>query len=163
SLFRALFRFWRPETGIFLCLWLYLLLAGQTRLLRDPGTFWHTILGEKMLSSGQLIHGDPFCFTDPPTKATWIPHQWLRERLIALLPRIAGLDSLVLATATILAFLYTWLAHRLIRSGLHWSLAGLLVVFVVAASASHFHARPHLATIVFFGVTFAWLSDFEAG
>jgi hypothetical protein len=163
SLFRALSRFWRPETGIFLCLWLYLLLAGQTRLLRDPGTFWHTVLGEKMLSSGQLVHGDPFCFTDPPGKAEWIPHQWLGECLMALLHRIDGLDSLVLATATILASLYTWLAHRLIRSGLHWSLAGLVIVFVVAASASHFHARTHLATIAFLGISFAWLCDFEAG
>src|SRR5947209_6338354 len=38
----------------------------------------------------------------------------------------------------------------------------LLVAVVVAASASHFHARPHLATIVFLGLTLAYLCDFEA-
>lgn len=163
SLARALSRFWRPETGIFLCLWLYLLAAGQTKLLRDPGTFWHTVLGQKMLTTGQLVRGDPFCFAEGRDKENWIPHQWLGECLMALLHRIDGLDTLVLATATILAAVYAWLAHRLIRHGLHWSLAALLVFVVVGASASHFHARPHLATIAFLGLTFARLCDFEAG
>jgi len=154
-------RFWRPETGIFLLLWLYLLLAGQSRLLRDPGTLWHTVVGEKMLSSGQLVREDPFSFTFGGKP--WIPHQWLAEILMALLHRFDGLDTLLLATATILAATYTWLAHRLIRAGLHWSLTGLVVVLVVAASASHMHARPHIATIAFLGITYAWLIDYEAG
>src|SRR5579862_8930960 len=153
-------RFWRPETGFFLCLWLFLLVAGQSKLLRDPGTFWHTVCGEKMLTSGELIRTDPFTFT--MAGQPWLPHQWLGECLMALLHRIDGFDTLLLTTATILAGLYTWLAHRLLRSGLHWSLTALLVVLVLAASASHFHARPHLATMVFLGVTFASLCDFEA-
>src|SRR5947209_3385781 len=66
-------RFWRPETGIFLGLWLALLIGGQSRLFRDPGTFWHTVVGERILSSGELVYRDPFSCTfggEP-----WIPHQ----------------------------------------------------------------------------------------
>lgn len=156
----SLARFWRPETGIFLAVWLLLLAGGRSRLLRDPGTFWHTRVGDIMLTTGALVRHDPFAFT-PPDRP-WIPHQWLGECVMALLHRIDGLDTLVLATATILALLYAWLAGRLMRAGLHWSLAGVLVLAIVAVSTSHFHARPHLATIVLLGLTFAWLADFEA-
>jgi hypothetical protein len=160
-------RFARPEAGIFLAVWLLLLVAGQSRLFRDPGTFWHTRVGEIVLDSGQLVHNDPFSFTSRDLKGapgeSWIPHQWLGEIIMAVLYRLGGWDVLQLVTVTILAGLYTWIAHRLIVAGLHWSLAASIMVLPIAAGASHFHIRPHLATMVFFGTTFAFLLDFEAG
>ncbi|HEV3261104.1 MAG TPA: hypothetical protein VG013_29905 [Gemmataceae bacterium] len=154
-------RYWRPETGIFLGLWLGLMVAGRSGLFHDPGTFWHTVVGERLLSSRRLIYTDSFSFTF--AGRPWIPHQWLGECLMALVHRLDGLDSLLLASVTVLAALYTWAAHRMIRSGLHWSLAAVLVGVTVAASSSHFHVRPHLGTIVFMGCTIAFLCDFEAG
>jgi hypothetical protein len=155
----------RPEAGIFLVLWLLLMIGGRDRLFRDPGTYWHTRLGLKMLDSHQLIYGDPFSFTagSDARGQNWIPHQWLGECLMGLLYQAGGWDLLHLATATILAALYTWIAHRLIVAGLHWSLAIALMILSFAAGSSHFHVRPHLSTMVFFGMTFAWLADFEAG
>ena len=44
-------QFFRAETGIFLALWLFLMVLGQWRLFRDPGTFWHTRVG-------QIIRGE---------------------------------------------------------------------------------------------------------
>jgi hypothetical protein len=153
-------KFWQPETGIFLALWLLLMVGGRGKFFQDPGTFWHTVVGRQMLESRQLIYHDSFSFTF--AGHSWSPHQWLGECVMALLHGIDELDSLLLAAATILAVLYTWLAHRLSRSGLHWSLAALLVGLTVAASSSHFHVRAHLATIVFLGWTYAYLCDFEA-
>ncbi|OAI41715.1 hypothetical protein AYO40_02380 [Planctomycetaceae bacterium SCGC AG-212-D15] len=158
-------RLFRPDTGIFLVLWLILMVGGRQRLLRDPGCFWHTHLGLLVLDNGQLIHGDPFSFTAGPTPAgqAWIPHQWLGESLMGVAHKLGEWDALLLLTVTILAGLYTFVAHRLICSGLHWSLAGSVMILAFAAGSSHFHARPHLSTMVFFAVTFAWLADFEAG
>src|SRR5580658_5101141 len=113
-----------------------------------------------MLQSGQPIYTDPFTFTWHGKH--WTGHQWLGVCLMALIHRLDGLDSLLLAAVTILASLYTWVAHRFIRAGLHWSLASVLVMLVVAASSMHFHIRPHLATIVFLGVTMGYLVDWEA-
>ena len=42
-------------------------------------------------------------------------------------------------------------------------LAVLITVVTMAASSFHFHPRPHLATIMLLGWTFARLCDFEAG
>lgn len=154
-------RLLRPETGIFLGLWLILMIGGRSRFFRDPGAFWHTVVGREMLSSHHLIYQDHFTFTFAGKK--WVAHQWLGECAMALIDRIDGLDSLLLVTVTILAALYTWLAHRLIREGLHWALASVVLMLTIAASSSHFHIRPHIATIVFLGIMFGMLCDFERG
>jgi hypothetical protein len=154
-------KYWRPETRIFLGLWLLLMIGGQSRFLQDPGTFWHTVVGQQMLSTRELIYHDSFSFTF--AGHTWSPHQWLGECIMAILHRIDGLDTLLLVTVTALTCLYTWLAHRLIRGGLHWSLAVVMVGLTVAASSSHFHIRSHIATILFLGWTYGFLCDFEAG
>ncbi len=154
-------RFWRAETGILLGLWLGLMVLGRSQLFRDPGTLWHVVVGERILSTGRFLTTDPFSLTQ--AGRPWIARQWLAECAMALIHRAAQLDGLLLTAATLLAGLYTWAAHRLIRSGMHWLLAMLLVALALAASAFHFHPRPHLATLVLLGWSFARLCDFEAG
>jgi len=157
---RSSSRFWRAETGVFLGIWLFLMIGGRSQLFRDPGTFWHAATGHWILSKGRLIETDPFSFTcsDKP----WVAYEWLGECLMAILDTIGGLDTLLLATATVMAGLYTWAAHRLLRCGLHWLPTAFFIMLCVAASANHLHVRPHVSTIVLLGVTHGWLSDFEA-
>src|SRR5437868_4957179 len=114
-------RFWRAETGIFLGLWLVLMVGGRSKFFQDPGTFWHTVTGQKILATGHFLAEDPYSFTF--AGRPWVPYEWLAECAMAVLHAIHGLDTLLLATVTILAGLYAWVAHRLIRAGLHWSLA----------------------------------------
>ena len=114
---------WRAETGVFFCVWIYLLLAGhQGAFLRDPGVFWHCVVGERILDTGEFLRPgtqiDPFSCTR--AGQPWIAQQWLAECFMATLYRIGGLDSLVLAAATILAALHAWIAQRIIRAGFHW-------------------------------------------
>lgn len=154
-------RFWRAETGIFLSLWLGLMVLGRSQLFRDPGTLWHVVVGQRILSSGHFVTTDPFSYTH--AGRPWIARQWLAECAMALVHQVSQLDGLLLATATLLAGLYTWAAHRLIRAGIHWVLALLFVALALGASTFHFHPRPHLATLVLLGWTFALLCDFEAG
>jgi hypothetical protein len=152
-------RLWSTQTGIFLALWFLLLLGGRESLFRDPGTFWHTRLGEMMLDAGP-VRGDPFSFTGG-SRATWVPTQWLGECLMALLFRLGGWDVLQLAAVTVLASLYAWLAHRLLVSGMHWAPAAVVTALALAAGSSNFHVRPHIATMALFAATFVFLADFE--
>src|SRR5262249_55512367 len=62
-----------------------------------------------------------------------------------------------------IAGLFTWIAHRLLRRGVHPQVAVLLAMLGLLASAYHLHPRPHLATIILVGWTFARLLDFDAG
>ena len=151
--------FVKPPTLLFLALWLILLAGGRSRFFQDSDTFWHTVVGEKIIEDG-FFDTDPYSFTRQGQ--TWIPHQWLGEVLMANAHAIGGLDTLLLGTATLLAGLFTWLGVRLMRCGLHPSLAAVLVALAVAASSGHFHIRPHLATMVGFAITMVFLCDFEA-
>ncbi len=154
-------KYWRAETGIFLALWLGVMVFGRSQLFRDPGTLWHVVVGQRILSSERFVTTDPFSCTH--AGRPWIARQWLAECAMALIHQAAHLDGLLLATATLLAVLYTWAAHRLVRAGIHWLLALLFVALAVGAGAFHFHPRPHLATLVLLAWTFALLCDFEAG
>jgi hypothetical protein len=154
-------RYWRTETILFLGLWLGLMLAGRTRFFHDPGTLWHIVVGQRILSRRELVYADPFSctFAGKP----WIAQQWLGECVLALVHQLGGLDAVLLVTATLLACLFTWLGHRLLRAGMHPLLASLVVALAVLASSYHFHPRPHLINLVLLGWTFARLCDFEAG
>jgi len=154
-------KYWCAATGIFLGLWLGLMVLGRSQMFRDPGTLWHVVVGQRILSSGRFVTTDPFSYTH--AGRPWIAQKWLSECAMALVHQVSELDGLLLATATLLAGLYTWAALRLIRSGAHWLLAVGFVALALGASTFHFYPRPHLATLVLLGWTFALLCDFEAG
>ncbi len=150
-----------PTVGLFIALWLILLIGGRSKFFQDPGTFWHTVVGEQILGSKGFFDKDEFSFTFAGKR--WIPHQWLGECIMALVHRIDGLDSLLLLAATLLAATFALLGRRLMSiGGLHPTLAVVLVALAVGASSGHFHVRPHLATIVCFAITCALLNDVEA-
>jgi hypothetical protein len=154
-------RFVRAQTVLFLGVWLVLLVTGRVRFFRDPGSLWHIVVGRQILSTGRLPRADCFSFTCPGQP--WIANFWLTECGLARLDRLGGLDSVLLATATVLACLYTWVFGRLTRAGMHPLLAVLVTVLALAASSYHFHPRPHLLSILFLALVFARLCDFEAG
>ncbi|WP_435011082.1 hypothetical protein P12x_002376 [Tundrisphaera lichenicola] len=154
-------RFWSPEVGIGLGIWLYLMVVGRSRLFRDPGSFWHKVVGRRILDGAGFFATDPFSFTQDGRP--WIAQQWLGECAMAVVDRLSGLDGLLLGTVTILAVLYAWMAHRLLRGGLGWLPSTVLVLVGVGTSAIHFHVRPMIATIFAFGLTCAWLVDVDSG
>jgi hypothetical protein len=154
-------RFWCSQTGIFLGIWLALILLGRSALLRDPGTFWHVKVGQEILHRRHVIETDPFSFTR--AGRPWVAHQWLAECGMAAVHRLSGFDGLLLVSATVLAGLYTWVASRLLAAGFHLLLAGAALALVLLASSHQFHARPVILTIALLGVTFALLVDVEAG
>ncbi len=154
-------RFWSAEAGIFLGLWLTLMLVGRSTLLRDQGTFWHTVAGEQMLLSGHVIRTDTFSFTRHGSP--WTAHQWLSECGMAAVHRLGGWDGLLLVTVTLLAGVYTWIASRLVRAGFHLLSLGVVLALVLMASSHQFHVRPLIFSIVLLGVTFCLLVDVEAG
>jgi hypothetical protein len=153
-------RYFGPPAWIFLGVWLVLLIGGRSRFFQDPGTFWHVAVGDRIIEVG-FFDTDPYTFTF--AGKPWIPHQWLGECAMAVLNHIGGFDTLLLATATLLAAVFTGLGVRLLRTGFHPSVVAVLIACGVAASSGHFHVRPHLATIAGTAVVFVYLTDVENG
>jgi hypothetical protein len=145
---------------VFLVTWLLLTFGGGKLFLRDPGTHWHTIVGQKILDEG-FFSTDPFTFTHHGQK--WIPHQWLGEVMMAIsYQHHPDMGSLMLVTA-ILSGLLTYLLMRFLEIGLHPLLALLFIGLVVATAATHFHVRPHIATMVGMAVTMVVLTSIDRG
>jgi hypothetical protein len=153
-------RFLQPTTGLFIAIWLVLLISGQSRFFQDPGTFWHVKVGERIIDVG-FFDTDPYTFSFP--NKPWIPHQWLGECIMYVGHSIGGFDTLLLGTATLLAMVYTGLGMRLLRAGFHPSVVAVILAFGIAASSGHFHVRPHLATIACMAIFFVFLIDVENG
>jgi hypothetical protein len=151
----------RLSSLIFLSLWLFLLLAGRQAMFRDPGTYWHLAVGERMNSTGKLVYADSYSFTraDRP----WIADQWLAECGMAAVHRLAGWDGLLIAAAALLAGVYAFIAARLMCGGLRLFPAVLATTFALALGAPQFHVRPLVFTFCLMTATFALLIDVEAG
>jgi hypothetical protein len=145
---------------IFCGAWAVLLVAGRSRLLRDPGTFWHILTGERIFTDG-FPRADWLSFTFGGRP--WVAHQWLGECAMATLHRLGGLDALVVATSGALALLLAWLFSRLVNAGVTRFAALLVVALVFLASSLHFHVRPHIISIWLFAWTYSRLTDVEAG
>ena len=154
-------RYWRLETGVFLAVWLALLLVGRTELFRDPGTFWHTVTGQTILQTRHVPAADQFSFS--VRGKPWIECQWLADCAMAIMYRAGGWDALLLASATLLAAIYAGLAARLARAGLRPMPIMLITALALAASSHQFHVRPLLATIALLAWSFALVVDVEAG
>lgn len=151
--------FFSYSNAVFLSVWLFLFIAGRSRLFRDPGTFFHTAMGEKILDTGQFPYTDTFTFTHYGD--TWISKQWLGECIMGFVHSSFGLDGLLVLTVTLVSLLYALLALRIERSGMNLMLGALVLAFSLAAASHNLHVRPHLFTLLFLAVMFAKLCDID--
>ncbi len=109
----------------------------------DPGR--HIRVGETILERGLFYH-DPFSFTRPG--AAFVPYEWLSEVLAALSVRAAGLPGLLVLTGTVLALTYAVVARTLLRRGVSAVGTAVTLLFAMAIGSIHWHARPHVYTML---------------
>lgn len=153
-------RWLSAELFVFIAIWLALSALLRERAFYDPGSLWHVVVGELILTQG-MPQTDPFSYTFAGQR--WVPQQWGAEVLMALLHRLGGLDLLFLVFTTSLAALYTWIFHRALRAGMTPLLAFLFVVACLFVGAFHYYVRPHMVTIAGMAWTMAVLVDGETG
>ena len=121
--------------------------AGWDRLLWDGDTAMHTRTGDFILDTGHVPTTDPFSFTRPGER--WVALQWLTGVTFAGLNRTFGLKGIVLLCGVVIAFYLTVLARDMVLRGVNGLMALLLVMVGSSASMIHYHARPHLFTLLF--------------
>jgi hypothetical protein len=125
--------------------------AGWDRLVWDGDVALHTRTGDYILDHGAIPSSDVFSFTMPGER--WIAFQWLTGIGFALLNRWGGLKGIVLFCGVIIALYHTILLRDMIRHGANGLFAILLVLFGCNAASIHFHARPHLWTLLFLAIS----------
>ncbi len=147
--------------ALFVAGWLLLFWIGRSELFRDPGTFWHLVVGQQMLRTGHVPRVDSFSFTfgGKPWESQW----WLAEWAMAALYRAGGWDLLLLVTVTLIAAVYAALGARLLATGLRVLPTLVVLGLVVAAGSPQFHVRPLVVTTALLYATMALLVEIESG
>ncbi len=118
---------------------------GRRWLSLDGDPARHIRVGETILRSGLFYH-DPFSFTK--AGAPFVPYEWLSEVADALSVRMAGLPGLIVLTGAILAVTYALVTRTLVRRGVAPIVAIPTLLLALAIGSEHWHARPHLWTLL---------------
>jgi hypothetical protein len=119
-------------------------LAQPMALLNDPDTYLHIAAGRWMLAHLDLPVHDPFSHS--LAGATWVPHEWLAEVVLALVYSAGGWSGLVLLSAACFAASMALLTRFLLRY--HEPFSALIAATLGATLAlGHLLVRPHIIAL----------------
>ena len=132
----------------FILFWLFAAAPeGWDRLVFDGDVALHTRTGDFILEHGYVPRVDVFSFTRPGDR--WYALQWLTGVWFALLNRWAGLKAIVLFSGAIISLYQVILLRDMVCRGVNGLFAILLVLVAGNAAMIHYHARPHVFTLLF--------------
>jgi hypothetical protein len=129
------------------------------RLFVEGDTWWHTAVGERILSAHTWPTVDVYSFTVPGS--AWIAYEWLGEVVMAIAARLGGIAGLAVLlgllamTIALLTYWYAWL-----RCG-NTSAAALATVVALQITPSSFTMRPQLIGYAFLLITLIALERFR--
>jgi hypothetical protein len=133
---------------LFIVVWLFLAdPLGWQRLLKDADTTLHIRVGEQILSSGSIPTTDSFSFSKPG--GPWYAFEWLSEVALASAYNVAAFKGVVFLAGMLIALYLTMLLKYTIWRGANGMIALFVVLMTATVSMIHFHARPHLFTLLF--------------
>ncbi len=140
-----------------LLVWLFAVSpVGWSRTLLDADTWFHTRIGEIILTTGSVPHQDPFSFSK--VGQPWYAFEWLSEVILASVYRLSGLKGISALAAVLITLYLTVLLKFSIVKGANGMIALVTTLVAATASSIHFHARPHLFTLLFLSVAL-WILD----
>ncbi|MBV8590997.1 MAG: hypothetical protein JO212_13260 [Acetobacteraceae bacterium] len=119
-------------------------MAQPRALLNDPDTYLHIAAGRWMLSHSALPVEDPFSHS--LAGATWVPHEWLAEVVLAAVYQATGWSGLVLLGAACFGATMAILTRFLLR---HFDPFSTLIVATLgsALALGHLLVRPHILAL----------------
>jgi hypothetical protein len=150
-------QWWLPSVST--VLWLVFFLAANLSTARvmmiasDSDACWHWQQGNWMLQHHAILRTEIFSHTraGAPLVEMW----WLSEIIFAFMGNLLGWGGIVLV-ASVACATVVWLLHRqLLAEGNELLLSTVLTLLAAAVCATHWLARPHLATQLMI-VLFAW-------
>jgi hypothetical protein len=138
-------------------MWLFALGAyGWQGLLQDGDVGTHIRIGDYILSHHSVPSSDFLSFSKPGQP--WYAFEWLTEVLFSWLHGVAGLKGVVLLAGVVIAATFTIVLMHTLWRGANVLFALALTLMAVNASDIHFHARPHIFTMLFAAMAM-WLID----
>jgi hypothetical protein len=138
-------------------LWLFAAGAyGWQTLLQDGDVGTHIRIGDYIVANRTVPTYDFLAFSRSGQE--WCAFEWLTEVIFSLLHSHAGLKGIVLFSGVVIAVTFTILLLHAMWRGVNILVALAMVLMAVNASSIHFHARPHIFTLLFVATTM-WVID----
>jgi hypothetical protein len=119
---------------------------GFETLLMDGDAGLHIRIGEWILAHGSVPKVDMFGYSR--VGETWYAFEWLSEVIFASLHAAWGLKGVVFLCAALIAGYMTLLLRFTIWHGATGLISLALALVASSITAIHYHARPHLFTLV---------------
>lgn len=142
---------------VFITVWMFMTTAdGWNRLLLDADTAFHTRIGQIILSNGAVPHTDPFSFSK--VAQPWYAFEWLSETVLALAYNLASWKGIALLAGVSIGLYITLLLKYTVWKGANGLIALVITLLTATGTSIHFHARPHLWTLLFLTVSI-WLLE----
>ena len=123
---------------------------GWYGLLLDGDIGTHIRLGDFIVSDTQVPTHDMLSFSKPGGE--WYAFEWLTEVIFSLLHGAAGLKAVALFSGVVITAVFTIVLLHALWRGANLVIALALVLMAVNASNIHFHARPHIFTMLFVSI-----------
>lgn len=120
---------------------------------------WHLKLGKHMIDTGSLLHTD--MFTHTVTGETWLNHSWLSDVMFSGIWKVLGLWGVVLLEAIVISLTFYLLFKFLLAQKSDLVVAIILVILAAAASALHWHPRPHIFSMLLMLIWYWILDDYQ--
>jgi hypothetical protein len=130
-----------------LVVWLFGTGTGWNRLFLDGDTGWHIRTGQHILETGHVPQHDLFSFSK--AGAEWFAWEWLADVIYALLYGHWGLAGVAALSGVAICLTAALLLRCMIASGANAFPSGLLTLLFVGGASVHYHARPHVFTMLF--------------
>ncbi len=127
---------------------------GWQGLLRDADTGYHIRVGQWVLQNHSVPVHNPFSFAAPELR--WYAFEWLSQVCFAALYGWGGLKAVVLFSGVVLASTFAIVLWHAIWRGANILVSVALVLAAGSASSLHFHARPHIFTMLLLAIT-TWI------
>ncbi len=127
----------------------------------DPDTWWHLVVGQRILSVHSCPTAEIYSFTARGSE--WIAHEWLGEVVLALAARAGGLLGLMrllfglAATTVLLTYYYAYLRCRNPKA------AFTATALVLPLLSVWFSLHPQLLGFIFLLITLICLEHFRQG
>lgn len=129
---------------------------GWSTLLVDGDSGWHIRTGQYILQTHSVPHTDLFSFSK--AGQPWFAWEWLTDVLYALLFGWFGLKGVVLLCGVVISATAAVLCRHLVWRGASPLVALGMTLLTLGAASIHFHARPHVFTLLFLAIGM-WLID----
>ena len=130
--------------------WLFGVGIGWNALVLDGDTGWHIRTGEYILQNGSVPHHDIFSWSKEG--APWFAWEWLTDVQYAVLHAQWGLGGVAVYSGLLICASAYVLLRVMLWTGANAFACGVLTLLYVGGSSLHHHARPHVWTLLLFGV-----------